>query len=215
VSLVKDAVDLGEVARERGFGAPVDPEIAIMRTITAYMGMSTLSTLRCEEMHVESLDLVSSIVSRAREREVAAMSLNNLTTYVGNPSVDTLFLGNVRGPGIRHELAPAFMPYPSTCGEYLMEALVCTDFGLTPRLGGIANAWDVDSLGEIIARVTPRRIVAFGAKAYNEARKFLPQVCEVGHPSRMRTLWGSGNARGWADVIKRTTHELDRSHRTT
>lgn len=217
VSLVKDAVDLTDLASVRGYGSPASSEIAVMRTITGFMGISTLSTLGPEEMHVETEDLASAIVSKARAKETIATPLTSLATYVGPSTVDTLVLGNVRGPGIRHELAPAFMPYPSTCGEYLMEALATSELG-TPRPlspgTGIANAWDVDSLEEIVHTVMPTRIVALGKRAFHAALKHHPRVCEVGHPRRMRTLWGTGNCLGWSQVIRHTVRELDRSHQT-
>lgn len=212
VSLVRDAEDLADVATERGYGTPVSPEVTMMRTISGFMGVSHLSALPAEEMHVETEDIVPAIVSRARAREAAAGSVENLATYVGPPQADTLVLGNVRGPGLRHELAPAFMPYPSTCGEFLMDALTYTDVGVAPRTFGIANAWDVDDLEEIVSAVAPRRIVALGRKAWGAALQEFPRVCEVGHPVRMLEICGRSGASYWGQIIRQTLHELDRSH---
>jgi len=213
VSLVADAVDLADQARARGYGDPM-PEIAIQRTITGYMGVLHLSALPSQEMHVESENLAASIVSTAHSREMAATPLSNLATYVGPPTVDTLVLGNVRGPGKRHELAPAFMPYPFTCGEFLMEALCYREPGTTPRtmIVGLANARDVDSLEEIKSTVWPTRIVALGERAYGAARDVFLPVCNVGHPVSTRKFFGRTNSMAYGQMIQHTLHELDRRH---
>lgn len=212
VNLFRDAEDLADIATERGYGSPAPPWVAMQRTIAGYLSVMHLSTLRTQDLHVESDGVVSEILATARAREVGAGMVENLTTYVGPPNADTLILGNARGSIADHELSPAFMPYPSSCGVYLMEALEYVSFGNSAHGYGIANARDVDALEEILESLSPRRIVTLGKRTYDVVRPEFRRVCEVGHPARMRGLWGSLNPSEWAVVIQHTTQELDRSH---
>lgn len=211
VRLTRDATDLMDAAKDRGYGTLSSPEITMMSAIAAFAGLATLLYPPSETMHVESENIVADILSRARTREAEAGELENLITYVGAPRVETLVLGNARGPGIRHDLSPAFMPYPSTCGEFLMEALTHADTEtFTSRVFGVANAWDVDDVEEIIEVISPRRIVCLGDRTYTMVRKLFPLVANVGHPVKTRSFYG--RAEGYGRTVGHIVREMKRSH---
>lgn len=81
------------------------------------------------------------LVALARHRENMAERCNPLTTYVGPPRPEWLLTGDVRNGTYDGDPRPAFMPYRSTSGHYLLSALSVTQL----RSGlGIMNACDVD-----------------------------------------------------------------------
>jgi hypothetical protein len=138
-------------------------------------------------------DLVQTIVTKARALENRAHLLNGLVTYVGEPGVTTLVLGNTRNTTIGAGKAPAFMPYPNSCGEFLIGALSqiwSTAFGTAV---GLANACDVDDLENLISTVAPFRVVTLGRKAthhyedvFGADSTLYPHLSTTAHPQAAR-----------------------------
>lgn len=138
-----------------------------------------------------------------------------MTTYTGPLLVHTLILGNARGPGLRHPDSPAFIPYPSTCGAYLMRALASiTGRPEWPQIGlyGIANANDVDDLHPIVNAVQPERIIVLGSE--NRARSCLDRLGPlwprsrfgaVPHPVWMLRKHGASSYRRYGEMITEPT----------
>lgn len=90
----------------------------------------------------------SAIIALARFRDRMSQRLNDYTTYIGPPRPTRLLLGDVRNAIVPNDLRPAFMPYRSTSGAWLLSNLRLGDFhGL-----GIMNACDVDDA--LIAQYT-------------------------------------------------------------
>jgi hypothetical protein len=150
-------------------------EIDMMRMRSGYQAMAQMSGMPVSTHHVEEAYLVDTILSDARNAEVKASVLNGLTTYVGASHSHTLLLGNARGRGIRDPRVPCFMPYPSTCGQYLMRALAGDAHTSHPGAMGMANALDVDDVGTIVSTVMPKRIITTG----NVTRHVVNQIPEI------------------------------------
>lgn len=155
-----------------------------------YNGVSATSLL--DVVLVDGRDIntttIQHIIHRAGMLSVAASKLNHFTTYVGSTAPRLLLLGDVRNGTYAGDLRPAFMPYPSTSGHYLMNSLA--RYVGIPRLStiGIMNACDADDARKLIDTVsetmqTSPTIVALGRKA----SKALPEYNRhVPHPQWQR-----------------------------
>lgn len=123
------------------------------------------------------------IVSEARALE--DQELTNFVTYVGPPRPSLLLLGDVRGVNGQYTRipAPAFMPYPSTSGHYLLSTLY-------PHAErdqvGLANACDVDDPLALWQTLQRPRVVALGRNAQRvcERRRIIHDA--VPHPQWVR-----------------------------
>jgi energy-coupling factor transporter ATP-binding protein EcfA2 len=102
---------------------------------------------------------VDLIVSRAEAAEAQVTQLAPYTTYVGTEHPTTLLLGDTRNLATtdvrrmavseaelrEHVRSPAFMPFPSTSGRYLLDSLAQLEgFEFEWQNIGIANACDND-----------------------------------------------------------------------
>lgn len=198
VHLIRDATDITQDMRSRE--SDYLSETDVSRMITGYMAVARLSALPAQECHVEDTHLVDSILAAARGHEVRASVLNPLTTYIGMPQVHTLVLGNTRGHGVRDARTPCFMPYPSTCGEFLMRGLAGLPHVRQIGTVGLANACDTDALSEILRIVSPRRILTLGDAARHALNILVPDVarCDahvtVSHPQYARRDITASNA---------------------
>ena len=103
-----------------------------------------------------------------------AMVCAPFVTYVGHPAPRTIYVGDVRackgGGGCPHEKrhharGPAFMPYQSTSGLYLMRALTR---GNMPDRVGLMNACDVDDIFAAYEAFLAPQVVALGARAHQK-----------------------------------------------
>lgn len=187
VHVWRDAMELQDVFRQRGEFVLTDDEIhATQRLFTNAASASTLArmTVRPDED-----DVVEYVVAEASRAELKARMVANLVTYVGPPQADTLLLGDVRNAGQPHPMGPAFMPYPSTSGAFLLRALHESSLLATLTGGlGIANACDVDDLASVIAAVQPFSVVTLGANAFHAYADLLgpDDVGAVPHPQYVR-----------------------------
>lgn len=113
-------------------------------------------------------DTIHAIIHRAGVESTAAVKLNEFVTYVGPPSPKLLLIGDVRhnldvdGPDWQQ---PAFMPYQSTSGHYLANALVRHADIRWLRTIGIVNACDVDDVHLLRHTIDRPVSVALGRKA--------------------------------------------------
>jgi adenylate kinase family enzyme len=206
VSLRQDSDVLVDKALARGYGSP-DSVTAAYRTMIKFQEAHAASVLYGGEPfhHADSASLVTDTVLCAEGIERITASTESFTTYLGPRDPGVLILGNARGPGIRHPDVPAFMPYPSTCGLFLMEALLAWD--VHPALGhvAVANAGDVDSLADMLSYTSPTNIVALGRNAYEAAARFHPQVWKIEHPTMARRAFrGAQGSRLWGEMLGRT-----------
>lgn len=213
VNLRQDSDVLVDVATERGYGSP-DSITTAYRTMTRFQEFSNTSPFSGlqRSAHVESETLVQEIMVGASGREYACAGIGDLTTYVGHPKPNVLFLGNARGPGIRHPDVPAFMPYPSTCGLFLMEALIAwNSTQLLFRDAAMANAWDTDSLTGITRVANPMGIIALGRRAYDAAVQLCPRVWKIDHPMVARHAFrGPQGSRHWGEMLDSTLGPVPR-----
>lgn len=125
------------------------------------------------------------IIATARVSEESANGLRPFTTYVGPTHPLYLILGDVRHQLRRTPLAdrrnivrsvsvqagPAFGPYPSTSGLYLLRHLPGSLWHASGGVG-FANACDADDVAELIRTLSaygnnPLRICALGHNAWS------------------------------------------------
>jgi hypothetical protein len=115
-------------------------------------------------------------------------------TYVGDTMPELLIVGDVRhcagGEKCTHynrkhsEFGAAFMPYPSTSGLYLMNAL--TEAGLPRERYGVVNACDVDKIAEVWWSLGCPRVVTLGTKAHGRLEELKIKHGAVPHPQFIR-----------------------------
>lgn len=152
------------------------------------------------------------IVQLARNLHIAATALNQFETYVGPPNPHVLLLGDERATAARLKQPdlPAFAPYASTSGHYLLDHLI---IGSMWRVG-IANACDVDDAAELWETLGRPRVVTLGNRAHEcVARQGIPHGA-VPHPQFVRRFYHKHGAE-YASVIKNAslTHVDRRSWR--
>lgn len=137
------------------------------------------------------------VIERAGTLGRHVTRLRDFTTYVGPPNPKLLLLGDVRGKTVPtcDDLRPAFMPYPSTSGHYLLTQL--TRGLLIPQLReiGIANACDVDDARELWLNLGRPFTVALGRHAAKATAGWANH--SVAHPQYIRRFH---NGRGMAYV---------------
>lgn len=137
------------------------------------------------------------IIDSADRLARAAVRLRDHTTYVGHPRPALLLLGDVRGKTVPapDDLRPAFMPYRSTSGHYLLTQLT-RDLSI-PQLGriGLANACDVDDAFALWISLGRPYTVTLGRHAAKATGDWVDNA--VPHPQFIRRFH---NARGGAYV---------------
>lgn len=125
----------------------------------------------------------TAIVALARHRDRMSQRLSDYTTYIGPPRPERLLLGDVRNATYDGDPRPAFMPYRSTSGAWLLSNLRPGDFhGL-----GIMNACDVDDA--LIAQYTTFDdvpTVALGIHAHGKMNGTGTYHNGVPHPQYIR-----------------------------
>jgi thymidylate kinase len=139
------------------------------------------------------------ILSAARRMHLAASRLRNFITYVGSTHPNTLLLGDVRADRalLKYPSLPAFMPYPSTSGHFLLKHLDVIKHNV-----GLANACDADDPVQLwkILRMPP--IVTLGRRAHDRLEKLGVQHGAVPHPQFVRRFHHNhGDA--YADIIQK------------
>lgn len=195
VNLVRDAEGIADDLKTRGDAEP--DFVTVSREITAYSSLAYLTRLDVREAHVEEDGMASAIVAGAHMEEVKAHSLTPFTTYVGPPQPDVLLIGNTRGPGIRDPRTPAFLPYPSTCGDTLMNALVRIPRTSDSLPIALVNGCDVDDLDAVIRETSPRHVVTLGNEAFRCADitgcpslKHVSTGAHLPHPASLASRYG-------------------------
>lgn len=116
------------------------------------------------------------------------------TTYVGPQLPDVLLVGDQRvcvGDGCKHwtyhdPLGPAFMPFPGTSGQFLLDALTHVDVGSSIGRYGLINACDVDDVAEFVHRFKTPRVIALGRQAERCLKKAEVNHAVVPHPQFVR-----------------------------
>lgn len=155
---------------------------------------------------------IDAILRVAAHTERACVGLNDFITYVGPPRPRALLLGDRRGVAgtpDEHGLGPAFMPYPSTSGAYLLRAL--------PRSHrdqiGLANARDVDDWHELWRVLDRPNIVTLGANATRVVAGRRP-LCHgsLPHPQFVRRFFYDACDDYGARLAAVIDHPHDESH---
>lgn len=135
------------------------------------------------------LPLTVAGVADREERLAAPLLLLNLRTYVGHSSPFVLYVGDVRActgvvclhKQLHSAQGTAFMPYPATSGEYLLQALPLNPFA------GLINVNDVDDPRQVASLVTARcSVVALGRLAQKTLTKLGVPHTAVPHPQFAR-----------------------------
>lgn len=146
--------------------------------IESEVKLSSLPKMTIDSSREFRSAVVDELVLRAEELARGAQRLSPFATYVGPPNPKLLLVGDVRheyrtwssNPEIetaaRADRTPAFVPYPSTSGHYLLDAL-----GYRPDLG-LVNACDVDD-AQLLWLATGRPpTVALGRHARTQVEKW-------------------------------------------
>jgi len=123
-------------------------------------------------------ETVEYVISEADHHAQACRSLNDFVTYVGPRWPQVLLVGDVRHKVELGDQRPAFMPYASTSGLYLLETLRDVDDRY-----GLVNACDVDNVHELLPRLGNIPVVTLGTRAATELRG---ECRAVPHPQYVR-----------------------------
>lgn len=188
---------LADCARSRGDVVNQDVETtrATVRAFDRELINTLLPTLSLDD-DPNDADLIEIAYMAAQTSTTCASARGSSITYVG-PSFPTLLLvGDRRGPRNgdvgRFAAWPAFAPYPTTSGAYLMDALtrrslrVATDGTLLSTMA-IANANDVDDIRQVWFDQGRPRVVALGVESAKKLRHAnVPIERKVPHPQYWR-----------------------------
>lgn len=159
-------------------------------------------------------DDVWAIMESADAQARRAARIRNYVTYVGSSRPRVLLVGdqrhNVRlGTG---DLRPAFLPYPATSGNYLLEALASRLGRFDLARVGIANACDDDDITQLWHDLNRPALVIMGKRAERATRDLVKYAWENGtkcviveHPQyRRRFLHAQA-----ADYVRDITSVMD------
>jgi hypothetical protein len=137
-------------------------------------------------------DHVAQLVNRAHALDFVVSALRDFTTYVGSRRPGTLLLGDVRHGHVKGEpnLLPAFMPYGSTSGHYLLTQLVDRYGYQSLKNVGIANACDDDDHEALWTLLGKPQTVALGRRS---SKRTPWATRSVPHPQWVRRFnYGEG-----------------------
>lgn len=132
---------------------------------------------------------VHGIVESARHYEERYRHLNGFTTYLGPVKPHTLLFGDVRNgrdPATSSDLSPAFVPYASTSGHFLLKSLAAQTSRTWPSGIGLANACDVDDPVDLWRVLGEPPVVALGKNAYGKLIQSGFTCGVVPHPQYVR-----------------------------
>lgn len=175
--------------------------------------------------------IVEKIISAARTLDQVSVPLSPHVTYVGPTAPAYLILGDARHE-LKNSLAlareghykikpeqtinngPAFGPYPSTSGHFLLKYL---PEDLWRQSLGLANACDVDSVVALLRTLGNPPTIALGVNAWRELRDVDAlaggggQIAAAPHPQYVRRFLnrhGEAYGRLIADAVVYGKNEL-------
>lgn len=151
-----------------------------------------LNPLWYDKFTQNELLLPRHVVERALAFQGEVAALQRFVTYVGPPRPNVLLLGEKRQIPTRlvdtHSGMPAFCPYPATSGHYLL-----SHYHAVERHAGIANACDVDEVGELWVTLGEPPVVALGRTVQRRLAWLGIPHGAVPHPQYVRRFhhrWG-------------------------
>jgi thymidylate kinase len=134
------------------------------------------------------------IIATAQQFDETVMALNAFETYAGPLNPQVLLLGDQREPLARSKRPglPAFVPFRTTSGHYLLKHVLC-DFEtinpvLCPRLG-IANACDADDPVALWRVLGHPKIVTLGERAHKKLVSLGLEHGAAPHPQFVRRFY--------------------------
>jgi len=164
---------------------------------------SLLPIVNVDGRHVID-DTIQAIIHRAGIESTAAVKLNPFTTYIGPPSPRMLLIGDVRHhvdpDASASDPRPTFMPYQSTSGHFLTNALARHADIRELRSMGIVNACDVDDIDLLRHMLDRPTSVALGRKAFKAAHW---ADWPVSHPQFIRRFKHSTGSTYVNDILGR------------
>ena len=171
--VARDGDDLININQLKGISTWYDE---IMRSITMLMPTD--------------ITKVNDIISMAQDLDSSYRALNNFTTYIGPRYPSVLLLGDKRNvpDHLVSVPTPAFMPYPSTSGQFLLSAF--TQYGKNPKQVqtelelGLANACDVDDPVALWHVLGEPKAISLGTQAGTRVGDFVHR--RVDHPQYVR-----------------------------
>jgi thymidylate kinase len=195
VHVTDHADSLERVLAARGDDLVLPEQAKLMIDLFADAALdSTLPVIEVEARDTSD-DTVSAIISFAMRQVRPVAPLADFVTYVGRPRPRFLLMGDVRGVNgpAPYDLRPAFMPYPGSCGEYLLRAV---ESSFTPherveRMAevGIANANDVDDVYKLWKALERPVVVGLGHKAQVTLCRRLPGYTSSGTNAPHPQYW--------------------------
>jgi thymidylate kinase len=141
-----------------------------------------IPTLECDVDDDDLRVLVDTAHSRAARNE----PLRAFSTYVGSRFPEILLVGEKHGP-TKEERAPhraAFVPYPSTSGKWLCDAIAGQQVLGTNRIG-LVNALQ-DNVADLVDVLGQPKVVALGNAAAQECDRLGLLFGQLPHPQYMR-----------------------------
>jgi thymidylate kinase len=127
------------------------------------------------------------IFDTARARAARTSPLRDFTTYVGPRFPEVLLVGDVHGPAKEGRAAhrAAFVPYPSTSGRWLCDAIASHPV-LSQKRIGLVNANQGDDIEKLVDILGQPQVVALGAEAMSTLGRLEINHGTVPHPQYMR-----------------------------
>lgn len=118
---------------------------------------------------------IATLIRYATPFEREAINFNSLTSFVGWPSPDVLFVGDEKS-AMAGDHVQAFVPWPGRSGEFLLKAIQA----LNIETWGVINAQD-DNVGEAVHILKPRRVLALGQRTNDVIAKIAN--AQLPHPA--------------------------------
>lgn len=177
-------VRLRECLEVRGDDLVVDEQLEAIRSgFHDVVKRTRLPVVHLDHDDARDPQTVNWLIAEAMNVAQTSWMLRNFVTYIGPRWPRLLLLGDVRATGTDPvDRRPAFMPYRSTSGHYLLRALAETDLSQV----GIANACDVDNVTELLTAFgtgSALTVVTLGVNA----KRVVPQANRhVPHPQWFR-----------------------------
>lgn len=184
---------------------------------------SAVSATAYYERYVQFMPSVDTALASARATEDRATP-TRWVTYVGPRVPQVLLVGDERnclggnqcthrpswdktGDAVHSTLGPAFMPYPSTSGFFLTNAV---HRQLRDEHWGLANACDVDDILAMWRELYEPKVVALGVRAAEKLEDLGIPHGSVPHPQFMRRFYHRYMGI-YGETIERVAHSQEKA----
>lgn len=178
----------------------------LMRRYTQVAMQSILPVIWWKSIRVD----VDAIIYAAMQATRDAQRLAPWVTYLGPPNPNFLLLGENRGCD-SDTMQPAFMPFATTSGHFLLSHYT----QMYPNIGdpriGIANACDVDRPQQLWNSVGCPPVVTLGRAAHQKLSRLMIPHGAMPHPQYIRRFHHRHGERYVEMLMKTMYDQEDRS----